>query len=165
MRVFPAGFWSVFVYHAIIVGTQERAGQLLKNVIVILINSQVSIYELPGLHSEMSGKPFNIFLGKKRTRSFATIRALETVRTGKFLLMEFQHNRIQILRRALFQFGKELFMLLLHTFGLLWQLFQNFFHWAKIRIYSVRLQKLFIMMGIKLILSSSHQILTMIAYQ
>ena len=63
MRILTTGFGAVFIHHAIVIGHQERAGRLLKNVVFILVDVQVLGNEINCLHAHAFGQPFDVFFG------------------------------------------------------------------------------------------------------
>ena len=132
MRIFPAGFWPNFINRTVIIASQKRTRYLLQHMVIIFIYPKVIFNEFTGLHFKMPGNAFNILIGKKRAGGFTTVCAAKAISLGKLFIMQLHHLYVQMLWWFFAHICKELFILLMLIFGLFREIFQDFFHNAKI---------------------------------
>src|SRR5690606_434279 len=91
VRIFATSLWAMFINRTIIIRTQKRTRNRLQHIIIVLIISQILLIELRRFQAKQRRKSFDNFLGKKRTGSFATIRARKTIDSLNNFLVHLQH--------------------------------------------------------------------------
>lgn len=127
MRIFSASFGPDVINHTVIFSIQKSARHTLKHVIILFINPKILIDELLRLLPKMFGNPLNICKSKKRSGCFATIGTFQAICFFKFLIVQFLHDIINILRRFLFKLIEILLVFVMLIFGQFWKIFNYLF--------------------------------------
>ena len=96
MRIFPTGFWPALINHAIIIGQEKRTGMAFEYKIIILILDNILVQKVTRFQFQMFCKPVNVFFIQPWTNSLAAIGTIETIKTGKCLIMQLMHNIIKV---------------------------------------------------------------------
>lgn len=132
VREFRAGLGADIIDAAVIISSQKGAGHLLQHIIIVLIDAEILLDELLGLHPKMFGDPFDILVGEQRAGGLTAIGTFKAVSSAEFLIMQFLHFPIQIPGWLLFKFLEKLFMFLMFIFGPLREPIDFLLHAAKI---------------------------------
>ena len=123
MRKIPAGSGAVLIDAAVVIGAKERAGESVENIILFFVHFQIGLNKITRFDFQGPGKPGNVSLSEKRTRSMAAVGAFETVYFQKNLIMKLLHQCIHKAAFHFFQFLKIFFIFPILVF----RLFQEFF--------------------------------------
>ena len=102
---------------------KKRTRHALQHIVVILINTQILVYKLLGLHAHVFGNTLNVGQGKQRARSLAAVGTGKAVGTLKLTVVNVLHYIIQVFGRLLFKLVKKLFVFVMLIFGELAKLF------------------------------------------
>lgn len=113
MGIFSAGFGTVLIDGAVVIGAQERTGNALQHLIAFFIGAEILGFKISRFHAEVARQPIDVFIGKEWSCGFAAVGALEAICIGEDLLVCMLHLFIQIAWFLAFQLFDELLKLFL----------------------------------------------------
>ncbi len=130
MGEFPARLGSHLVNTAVVIGSQKFAWHRLQHIIIVLINSQVGLDKMFGLHPKMFGNPFDVLVREQWPGGLAAVGTAKTIGSVEFVFMKFPHQHVQMFWRPFLQHGKKLFVFLLRLLCLLRKVFYYGLHFC-----------------------------------
>ncbi len=111
MRELSAGFRADVVNEAGIVGLQKRARRNIHDGVPILINGQVFLLELNGLHPQFFGNPRSVGLVHDRRDAGAAVCTFEAINIFENFLMNFVSYLVEPLSLFPLQFFDKFLVL------------------------------------------------------